>query len=80
MSVTMHGYRPSNPSDAATIMNDLDQMGIKCPNCGRTPKWYYRFYEATSELDSPNRCTLHPINPIPGPARYPDREKVHQYY
>ncbi len=80
MSVTMYGYQNQTPNETAGVIEMLMQDGTVCPVCQRVAKWYYRFYEPTSPQDSPVRCTMHPMSPIPGPADMPDRRKVMQYY
>lgn len=80
MTVRMRTYYPSNPTEAATEMRQLAATKRLCPMCGRTAKWYYNCYEQTSRRDTPFRCALHEMSPIPGPSSWTDEEKVSQMY
>lgn len=80
MSVMMQGYANGDPSAAARQMRHFRRHNVVCPMCGRAPKWYYNYYDPTSRKDSPYRCALHEINPIPGPSYETDEHKVDQLY
>jgi hypothetical protein len=80
MSVMMKGYNASTAAKAVREMRQLHSHERVCPMCKRVAKWYYNYYQPTSKLDTPFRCTLHEINPIPGPTSEPDQYKVDQLY
>lgn len=81
MSVMMQGYANGDPNSGTRRMRKFMQSpGCLCPLCGRAPKWYYGYYEPTSKKDNAYRCSLHEMNPIPGPELEPDHYKVDQLY